>query len=113
MNNPIILISAIIVVGLLYNVFPVIRYLYGRFRHGNVVTCPETETLADVELNACRAAFTALFRKPTLRVKSCTLWPGKKGCAQGCVKDNWAGGINGPAMLLKLKHELQDGRLLK
>jgi len=89
MNNPIILISAIIVVGLLYNVFPVIRYLYGRFRHGNVVTCPETETLADVELNACWAAFTALFRKPTLRVKSCTLWPGKKGCAQGCVKDNW------------------------
>jgi hypothetical protein len=84
-----ILIIAIIAAGLVYNIFPVVRYMYGRFRARKVVTCPETESLADVELNACWAAFTALFRKPMLCVKSCTLWPGKKGCAQGCVKDNW------------------------
>ncbi len=89
MKNLIILISATIAAGLLYNVFPVVRYMFGRFRSGKVVTCPETESLADVNLNACWAALTGLFRKPALHVKSCTLWPGKKGCAQGCVKDYW------------------------
>ena len=89
MKNLIILISAIIALGLLYNVFPLLRYVYSRFRDRKVVTCPATETLADVELNACWAAFTALFRKPVLRVKSCTLWPSKQRCAQGCVKDYW------------------------
>ena len=89
MENPMVLIGAILAAALLYNIFSVLRYVYGRFRHRKVVMCPDTETLADVELNACWAAVTALFHKPVLRVKRCTLWPGKKRCAQGCVKDNW------------------------
>jgi hypothetical protein len=89
MKNLFILIAATIAVGLLYKIYPAMRYVYGRFRHKKVVMCPDTESLADVELNACWAAFTAFFRKPVVRVKSCSLWAGKKGCVQGCVKDNW------------------------
>jgi hypothetical protein len=89
MKNIFILIAATIAVGLLYKIYPAMRYVYGRFRDKKVVMCPDTESLADVELNAGCAAFTALFRKPVLRVKSCSLWPGKKGCAEGCVEDNW------------------------
>ena len=56
MENPMVLIGAIIAAALLYNIFSVLRYVYGRFRHRKVVMCPDTETLADVELNACWAA---------------------------------------------------------
>lgn len=89
MKNALLLVAAIVAVGVLDNVSAVLRHFYGRFRHGKVVTCPDTENLADVQLKAGWAAVTALFRRPVLRVKSCTLWPGKKGCAQGCVKDYW------------------------
>ena len=89
MKNPLMLIGGIIAAGLLYNVLPFTLDVYRRFRYRKVVTCPETAGLAEVELKASRAAFTALFRRPELRVKSCTLWPGKRGCEQGCVNDNW------------------------
>ena len=89
MKNSFILISAIIAAGLLYNVFPFTRDVYRRFRYRKVLMCPDTQGLAEVELNACWAAFTALFQKPALRIKSCALWPGKKDCMQGCVQDNW------------------------
>ena len=89
MNSVFLLIAAIIALGALCNIFPLMRHVYNRFRHRKVVMCPDTQSLADVELNAGWAAFTALFRKPVPRVKSCSLWPGKKRCAQACVKDNW------------------------
>jgi hypothetical protein len=89
MKTPLILIAATIAVGLFYMVLPFTLDVYRRFRYRKVVTCPDTHGLAEVRLNACWAALTAVFRKPALRVKSCTLWPRKKGCAEGCVKENW------------------------
>jgi hypothetical protein len=89
MKTPLTLILAVIALGVFYNVLPVTRDTYRRFNYRKVVTCPNTRKFAEVKLNALWAAFTAVFRKPALRVKSCTLWPGKKGCAEGCVKENW------------------------
>jgi hypothetical protein len=90
MNTPLlILLAAVIVLGLFYAVLPFALDVYVRFRHQKVVTCPDTRGLAEVKLNARWAAFTAIFRKPVLHVKSCTLWPKKKGCAEGCVRENW------------------------
>lgn len=89
MTAPVILIGGIIALGLLYVVLPVTLDTYRRFRYGQVVTCPNTHGPAEVRLNARLATFTAAFRKPDLRVKSCTLWPEKKGCAENCVKENW------------------------
>ena len=90
MNTPLlILIAAVIVTGLFYAVFPFALEHIRRFRHQKVVTCPDARGVAEVILNARWAALTAIFRKPVLRVKSCTLWPKKKGCAEGCVRENW------------------------
>ncbi len=90
MNTPLlVLIAAVIVMGFFYAVLPFALDAYRRFRCQKVVTCPDTRGLAEVKLNARRAALTAIFRKPVLRVKSCTLWPKKKGCAEGCVRENW------------------------
>ena len=36
-------------------------------------------------LDAKRAAFTAAFRHPVLRVKNCSLWPKRSGCQQSCL----------------------------
>jgi hypothetical protein len=90
MNAPLlILIAAVILMGFFYAVLPFALDEYRRFRHQKVVTCPDTHGLAEVKLNARWAVLTAIFRKPVLRVKSCTLWPKKKGCGEGCVKENW------------------------
>jgi hypothetical protein len=90
MNTPlVILIAAVIVMGLFYAVLPFALDVWRRFRHRKVLTCPDTRGLAEVKLNEHWAALTAIFRKPVLRVKSCSLWPKKKGCAEGCVQENW------------------------
>jgi hypothetical protein len=90
MKTPlVILITATVVIGLFYVVLPFTHDVYRRFRYRKVVSCPETYRLAEVRLHAAWAALTAIFRKPVLRVKSCSLWPKKKGCAESCVHENW------------------------
>ena len=89
MKTPLTLVVAIIALGLLYNVLPFTRDAYRRFSYRKIVTCPDTGGFAEVKLNALWAALTAIFGKPALRVRSCTLWPKKRGCAEACVKENW------------------------
>ena len=90
MKTLLILIAAIIALGLFYIVRPFTLDVYRRFRYRKVVNCPDTHSLAEItDCNAWWAAVTAVFRAPALRVKSCTLWPRKEGCAEGCVKENW------------------------
>ena len=48
MKNPFTLIGLIIGAGLLYNALPLARQVYGRYRLRRLVTCPETEALAEV-----------------------------------------------------------------
>ena len=89
METPLMLIAGIIAISLFCVVLPFTRDVYRRFRYRKVVTCPDIHDFAEVGLNARWAAVTALFDKPKLRVRSCTLWPRKKGCAEACVKENW------------------------
>lgn len=89
MNTPLILIGAILALGLIYGVLPVVIHTFQRFRKRKVVTCPQTHSLAEVDLDAGHAALTSAFRKPLLRVADCSLWPEKKGCAEDCVEEHW------------------------
>jgi hypothetical protein len=89
MNTPLMLMAIIIGLGLFYVVLPVTLDVYRRYRYRKIITCPDTHGLAEVKLKASWAALTAAFGKPIVQVKSCTLWPRKKGCAEGCVKENW------------------------
>jgi hypothetical protein len=91
MKNAFTLIALIIGAGLLYNVFLLMRHIYNQCRYRKVVTCPDTQSLAEVTLRAGWAAITATVGKPRLRVRSCSQWPGKKECAQKCIQENWLG----------------------
>jgi hypothetical protein len=89
MNGPLLLIIVIVATGLLFVVAPVVADIYARYRNGKALNCPETHGNAEVTLNTHRAALAGAFGKSVLRVKRCSLWPGKKGCAEKCVKENW------------------------
>ena len=59
---------------------------YLKYRGKRVITCPETEQYAAVDLDTLHAAFTALFHAPDLRLSSCTRWPERQDCAQDCIR---------------------------
>ena len=86
MNTPWITTVAIISLGGLFVLLPLVVHTFQRYRHKKVVHCPETGGLAEVDINATRAAISSLFSKPLLRVKNCTLWPKRKGCGEGCLR---------------------------
>jgi hypothetical protein len=58
---------------------------YLRFRGKRVVTCPETEQSAAVELAMWRIAITAAFREPGLRLRDCSRWRQRAPCDQACL----------------------------
>jgi hypothetical protein len=86
MNTPWITTAAIISLGGLFVLLPLVAHTFQRYRHKRVVKCPETRGLAEVDVDAPRAAFSSAFGKPLLRIKNCTLWPKRKGCEQGCLR---------------------------
>lgn len=86
MNIPWMLIAAILAVAAVYVLLPLVRHTYLRYRDRKLLRCPETGMQVDVCVDAARAAFTAAFGEPVLRVKDCALWPGREGCEQGCLR---------------------------
>jgi hypothetical protein len=78
-------------VGLLslVGVLLVVRFVVGyvRLRGARVVTCPETQTKAGVELDATRAAAAAAIGAHALRLTSCSHWPERGGCGQTCLAE--------------------------
>ena len=85
MTNPWIVLVGIVVVALVYVVLPVVGDAFRRFRAARRVTCPEAGVAAEVGIDAPHAALTAAYRDPELRVRSCSLWPQRDGCAQRCI----------------------------
>jgi hypothetical protein len=64
-------------------VSPVTAFL--KYRGKRVVTCPETESPAGVEVDAGHAALTAVMGRPDLRLKECSRWPERGDCGQECL----------------------------
>src|ERR1700756_4845313 len=77
MNLLFLLIAGIVALGFCCIVPPYMLARYRRFRYRKILTCPETQSLVEVALDARRAFFTGIFGKSVVRVKSCTLWPRK------------------------------------
>ena len=59
--------------------------IYDRYRGVRMVTCPQTHGQVLVRFDALHAAFTGMLATEKLRLASCTLWPERMGCAQGCI----------------------------
>lgn len=54
-------------------------------RGKRLVTCPETQETAAVEIDPMDAAFHAFLATRELHLQSCTRWPEKAGCGQACM----------------------------
>lgn len=87
MQTPFIVILAVVAVGLLYVVLPVVFGAYRRFAGTKIPTCPATHAIAAVDLDVTHAALTAAVGAPKLRVRNCSRWPEHQGCAQGCIEE--------------------------
>lgn len=88
MNAPWITVSAIVGLAALYVFFPVIAHTFQRYGRKRVLRCPDATTLAEVNVDACRAAFSSALGRPLLRVRDCSLWPKRKGCRERCLSEN-------------------------
>ncbi len=84
-GNPMMLLGALLALAVLFVLAPLTLHIYGRYRERSALRCPETGRLTSVQVDASKAARTALFGDPTLRIKDCARWPEKKECAQGCL----------------------------
>jgi hypothetical protein len=58
---------------------------YLKYRGTHLITCPETCEPAAVRVNKGHAAATTFVGGPELRLESCTRWPEKQHCGQGCL----------------------------
>ena len=85
MNQPILVIAALLALGLIYVLAPVAMEAFMRFRKARHVHCPEEPTSAEIKIDAQRAALSVLAGEERLRIRQCSLWPQKSGCAQGCL----------------------------
>ena len=59
---------------------------YFKLRGERLITCPETQKPAAVELDATPLAREAVFATPKLRLSECSRWPERQGCGQECLK---------------------------
>ncbi len=81
----IVLVVLVLAVGLfVIRAIPGLR-AYFDYRGKRLVTCPETQEPAAVDVAAGEAAVGAFLREPTLRLKECSRWPERQGCGQDCL----------------------------
>ena len=83
-----LLVVAILVVAAgvtLVRSIPALR-TYFKFRGERLITCPETHETQAVDVAARKAAVTALFGGPMLRLDRCSRWPERQDCGQECLQ---------------------------
>jgi len=82
---PILIILAVLGIGTVLAVLPVALTTLAEHREPKSLLCPETALPAAVQVDAGRATRGALFGRMRLAVQSCSRWPERRGCAQGCL----------------------------
>jgi 5-methylcytosine-specific restriction endonuclease McrA len=87
--NGTILVAIVVVtlaVGLfVFRAIPGVRAFFA-YRGQRLITCPETQKAAAVDVAAGEAAVGAFLSEPTLRLKECSRWPERQDCGQECLK---------------------------
>ena len=59
---------------------------YLKLRGKHLVTCPETQQSAAVDVVAGEAALGVFVNEPTLRLHECSRWPEQQDCGQDCLQ---------------------------
>lgn len=83
---PVNIVIAIVAVALLGLALALAARTWFRMRGARVVTCPENQAIAGVEVDAGHAALTSLYKAPELRLQACSRWPEKRDCGQECLR---------------------------
>jgi hypothetical protein len=80
-------VAALIIIALLALAFALFVFraipgieAYLWLRGKRLVTCPETQKPAAVEVAAGEAAVGAFLTEPTLHLRECSRWPEREGC---------------------------------
>lgn len=82
----IVLVVLLLAVGLfVFRAIPGVRAFF-QYRGKRLITCPETQKAAAVDVAAGEAAVGAFLTEPTLRLKECSRWPERAGCGQDCLQ---------------------------
>ena len=80
------LVVLLLAIGLfVFRAIPGVR-AYFDYRGKRLITCPETQMPAAVDVSAGEAAVGAFLSEPTLRLKDCSRWPERAGCGQDCLQ---------------------------
>ena len=77
---------ALLLTAGVFLVLPLLGFTYVSVRGRRVVRCPSAGGIAVLRLDAAHASISNLVAVPELRVKECSLWPKRKGCGQGCLR---------------------------
>lgn len=83
MSTQLLIVLFIALVVAAYVIIAVAAYV--RMRGTRIVICPETERAAAVSVDASHAALGAMRERADVRLETCSRWPERKNCAQGCV----------------------------
>jgi nucleotide-binding universal stress UspA family protein len=82
--NPWIVLLGLALVAAVFVLAPVGLTAFWHWRRPWRLTCPRAGTLAQVRVDATRAAVASVFgRRAT--IERCSLWPARRGCRQECL----------------------------
>ncbi len=87
MDHPIIVVAAIGALALTYVFTPLVLNTFAQYRKARTTMCPQDGAAAEIKIDARHAALAALVGKSQLRVRQCSLWPQRCGCAQNCIRE--------------------------
>lgn len=81
------LIAIIILTAALWYAIRWLVRSFSKYRGSRIVTCPETQEPAIVEVDSLHASLTSTVGLPDIRLEDCSRWPIKKQCGQECLMD--------------------------
>ena len=85
MYTTVYVIAALFVAVTLYLSVRLLLRSLATYGGSRIVNCPETEKPVVVEIDVVHAAVTTAVGSPELRLSSCSRWPMKENCGQGCL----------------------------
>lgn len=85
-QSPGSLIFAILASGLAFVLLPVLLLAFSEYRRKKTVVCPQGGHGAEIGVDTGKAMRSAAFGRVSLTVTECSLWPGRAGCDQSCVR---------------------------
>lgn len=86
MNILAYVLFAIVLLSAAYFLLRPLVNAYLKYRGTRVTTCPETCKPEAVEVDARRAALSAVSGKPHLQLSDCSRWPERQDCGQECLR---------------------------